>query len=49
MYTVPVFPVVSIRLYPEMEVKLAAWMESQPEPKLSRSEAVRRLLEKALA
>jgi len=40
--------VVSIRLYPEMEAKLAAWMEAQPDPKPSRSEAIRRLLEKAL-
>jgi len=31
-----------------MEAKLAAWMESLPEPKPSRSEAIRRLLEKAL-
>jgi hypothetical protein len=31
-----------------MEAKLAAWMETQPEPKPSRSEAIRRLLEKGL-
>jgi hypothetical protein len=31
-----------------MEVKLAAWIASQPEPKPSRSEAIRRLLERAL-
>jgi hypothetical protein len=42
-------PVVSIRLYPEMEAKLAAWMEAQPEPKPSRSEAIRQLLDSALS
>jgi hypothetical protein len=31
-----------------MEAKLAAWMEAQPEPRPSRSEAIRRLLVKAL-
>jgi len=31
-----------------MEGKLAAWIDSQPDPKPSRSEALRRLLEKAL-
>jgi hypothetical protein len=31
-----------------MEARLAAWIEAQPEPKPSRSEAIRRLLEQAL-
>jgi metal-responsive CopG/Arc/MetJ family transcriptional regulator len=34
---------------PDLEAKLTAWIERQPEPKPSRSEAIRRLLEKALA
>jgi hypothetical protein len=31
-----------------MEAKLAAWIAAHPEPKPSRSEALRRLIEKAL-
>jgi hypothetical protein len=42
-------PVISVRLYPEMEAALAAWIDGQPKPKPSRSEAVRRLIEKGLA
>jgi hypothetical protein len=38
-----------MRLYPEMEAALNAWIERQPEPKPSRSEALRRLVEKGLA
>jgi hypothetical protein len=38
-----------MRLYPEMEAALAAWIERQPEPKPSRSEAIRRLLGEALS
>jgi metal-responsive CopG/Arc/MetJ family transcriptional regulator len=34
---------------PELEAKLDAWIEAQSEPKPSRSEAIRRLLEKALS
>ena len=41
-------PVVSLRLYPDMEGKLAAWIAQQPDPKPSRSEAIRRLLAEAL-
>jgi hypothetical protein len=33
-----------MRLYPEQEAALAAWIEQQPEPKPSRSEAIRRLV-----
>jgi hypothetical protein len=32
-----------------MEAKIAAWIERQPDPKPSRSEAIRRLIEKGLA
>jgi len=41
-------PVLSVRIPAELHAAVAAWIESQPEPKPSRSEAVRRLLEKAL-
>jgi hypothetical protein len=37
-----------MRLYPELEAKLMAWIEAQPEPRPSRSEALRRLVEKGL-
>ena len=37
-----------MRLYPELEAKLMAWIERQPDPKPSRSEALRRLVEKGL-
>jgi Arc/MetJ-type ribon-helix-helix transcriptional regulator len=33
---------------PDLEAKLDAWIERQPDPKPSRSEAIRRLLERAL-
>ena len=36
------------RMPPDLEAKLAAWIERQPEPRPSRSEAIRRLLENAL-
>jgi hypothetical protein len=32
----------------DLEAKLTAWIERQPDPKPSRSEAIRRLLERAL-
>ncbi len=38
-----------VRIPAELEAKLAAWIERQPDPKPSRSEAIRRLLERALA
>jgi hypothetical protein len=41
-------PVIGVRLYPEMQAELAAWIERQPEPKPSRPEAIRRLIEKGL-
>jgi len=37
-----------MRLYPELEAALKAWIERQPEPRPSRSEALRRLVEKGL-
>ncbi|HEY7811191.1 MAG TPA: hypothetical protein VIA98_12530 [Allosphingosinicella sp.] len=37
-----------MRLYPEMEAALYAWIERQSDPKPSRSEALRRLVEKGL-
>ena len=37
-----------MRLYPELDAKLKAWIERQPEPKPSRSEALRRLVERGL-
>lgn len=39
----------TVRLPPAMGVGIAAWIERQPEPKPSRSEAIRRLIEKGLA
>jgi hypothetical protein len=33
---------------PELEGAITAWIERQPDPKLSRSEAIRRLIEKGL-
>lgn len=33
---------------PELEAKIDAWIERQPEPKPSRSEAIRRLIETGL-
>jgi hypothetical protein len=33
---------------PELEAKITAWIEGQPEPKPSRSEAIRQLIEKGL-
>ena len=37
-----------VRIPPELEAKINAWIERQPDPKLSRSEAIRRLVEKGL-
>jgi hypothetical protein len=41
-------PVIGVRLYPEMQVELATWIERQPDPKPSRPEAIRRLIKKGL-
>ena len=42
-------PVLSVRIPAELHAAVAAWIDDQPNPKPSRSEAVRRLLEKALS
>ena len=41
-------PAISMRLYPEVEAALYAWIERHPEPRPSRSETLRRLVEKGL-
>jgi Arc/MetJ-type ribon-helix-helix transcriptional regulator len=38
----------TVRLPAELEAAITAWIERQPEPKPSRSEAIRRLIEKGL-
>jgi hypothetical protein len=40
--------VLSLRLYPEQEAALNAWIARQPDPKPSRANALRRLVEKGL-
>jgi Arc/MetJ-type ribon-helix-helix transcriptional regulator len=37
-----------VRIPAELEAKLTAWIERQPDPKPSRSEAIRRLIERGL-
>jgi hypothetical protein len=37
-----------VRIPADLDAKLAAWIERQPDPKPSRSAAIRRLLEQAL-
>jgi hypothetical protein len=44
-----VYPARAVRMPPELEAKITAWIERQPEPKPSRSEAIRRLVERGLA
>jgi hypothetical protein len=39
---------IGLRLYPEMEAAIDAWIARQPEPKPSRPEAIRRLVMEAL-
>jgi hypothetical protein len=36
-----------LRLYPELEAALDAWIAQQPEPRPSRPEAIRRILKEA--
>jgi hypothetical protein len=43
-----VTPLSPFRIPVELNAKLDAWIEAKPEPKPSRSEAIRRLLERAL-
>jgi hypothetical protein len=42
-------PVIGVRLYPEMQAELDAWIAAQPDPKPSQPEAIRRLMEVALS
>ncbi len=41
-------PVRTIRWSDELEAKITAWINRQPDPKPSRSEAIRRLIERGL-
>ncbi len=41
-------PVVGVRLYPDIEEALEAWIGQQPDPKPSKPEAIRRILRAAL-
>ena len=42
-------PKISLRLYPDLDRAIRAWMQRQPGGKLSRPEAIRQLLVEALA
>ena len=42
-------PITGVRIPAELEAKLAAWIERQPEPKPSRSEAIRVLIQRGLS
>lgn len=37
-----------VRMPPDLEAALDAWIARQPDPKPSRSEAIRRLIEKGI-
>ena len=39
---------IGVRLYPDIEAALDAWIAQQPDPKPSRPEAIRRILRTAL-
>jgi Arc/MetJ-type ribon-helix-helix transcriptional regulator len=39
----------TVRWPDELEAAIAVWIDRQPDPKPSRSEAIRRLIEKGLA
>ena len=41
-------PARGVRMPAELEVAITAWIDRQPDPKPSRSEAIRRLIEKGL-
>lgn len=43
-----VHPMRGLRMPPELEAAIDAWIERQPDPKPSRAEAIRRLIEKGL-
>jgi hypothetical protein len=38
---------VGLRLYPDIEEALEAWISAQPEPRPSKPEAIRRILREA--
>lgn len=38
---------IGVRLYPDIEAALDAWIVEQPEPRPSRPEAIRRILRSA--
>jgi hypothetical protein len=42
-------PVRTVRMPPELEAAITAWIDCHPNPKPSRSEAIRRLIEKGLS
>jgi hypothetical protein len=42
-------PNVGLRLYPEQDAAIEAWINRQPDPKPTRPEAIRRLVDKGLA
>jgi hypothetical protein len=42
-------PNIGLRLYPELEAALDAWINQQPDPKPSKPEAIRTLLGEALS
>jgi hypothetical protein len=42
-------PMLNFRSSPELTAQIEDWIAAQPEPQPTRSEAIRRLLEKALA
>jgi hypothetical protein len=41
-------PHVGLRLYPDLEARLDAWIAKQNEPDLGRPEAIRRILDQTL-
>ena len=41
-------PAIGLRLYPDLEADLDAWIARQPDPKPSKPEAIRRLLKMAI-
>jgi hypothetical protein len=41
-------PNIGLRLYPELDAALDAWIAKQPDPRPSRPEAIRRILRGAL-
>jgi hypothetical protein len=42
-------PLLNFRAPPELTARIEVWVAQQPEPQPSRSEAIRRLVEKGLA